>query len=160
MVAWRCYGGMNHTEWKTIRETSQETGLGESTIRRYIQYHELYIQIKRVARNRLFVSNESIPVIKKIANLYDQKMTRNEVEKLLRNQEIMTVVVTNNESNENTLTVKDYFVNTERHLMRLSEENMELKIHTMNMQKQLQSISDEILQRKKPNTIWKWLTRK
>jgi PAS domain S-box-containing protein len=79
--------------WLTISQIEEKTKIPNRTIRRYMEQHSSYLEIKKLHKNYMF-SADSLPVLIKIRQLYASGLTANQVNEVLA-QEHSALGVTN-----------------------------------------------------------------
>ncbi|MFC4075248.1 hypothetical protein [Salinithrix halophila] len=79
-------------EWLRIRDVTEETGLSDATVRRYLRAHGRFIKSQREG-SVLVIAEESISVLYKIRHYYEQGWSRERVERVLESTEPMELVV-------------------------------------------------------------------
>lgn len=77
---------------KTLKETSKLTGVGLSTIRKYIGEFEGLIPVEKGPRNALLFDSGAIKALKTIREGYQAKKTREEIIKKLSGTESKKVI--------------------------------------------------------------------
>ena len=77
---------------KTLKETSELTGVGLSTIRKYIGEFEGLIPVEKGPRNALLFNNSAIKALKTIKEGYQAKKSREDIIKKLSGTEVKKVI--------------------------------------------------------------------
>lgn len=89
-------------KWLSVIEIEKETGIPNATIRRYIRTHGHHLQIKKRGKS-YFVASESLSVIKKIRELYDNGKQSEDVEETLTKMNVPVTITMND--NDRVVTV-------------------------------------------------------
>lgn len=85
---------MSDEKWLTVSELSEQFGIPQPTIRRYIERHGHHLHTKKHHKSYL-VSSESISVLIRIREGYSEGMNSNQVETLLAASGVPTIITVN-----------------------------------------------------------------
>lgn len=120
----------------TIKEIVQETGLPESTARRYLERHNHALRTQKSGKNAWLLNEDDLPLINTIRNCYEQGMSVAEVENyLLQSGQPITVTIDN--EREQAITPAAAF-------MKMAEEFKYLKNEVAASREQLAAAHEEI----------------
>jgi len=75
----------------SIRDIAKDLGLSPRTVYRYVEEHRSYLEVSREGK-RLFVSQQCLPVLKTITELYRQGMTASQVQAELARQSVPVIL--------------------------------------------------------------------
>lgn len=106
-------------KWLSVVEVENRTSIPDATIRRYIRAHGHHMQIKKRGKSYL-IASESLSIIKKIRELYDQGKQSGSVEETLSQMNVpVTITVTDRDG--------DVTVNASEVLVQLQKDMNEQK---------------------------------
>lgn len=115
-------------KWYSVQEVCENTGLSDSSVRRYLQRHKRFLKTRYQGRV-LQIAEESLPVIEKIRQFYiELGWNRERVEEALAETYSMSVVVGEDHRGPVTIgqTLKD--IQQIQHILwKLAEENQILR---------------------------------
>lgn len=153
------------SEWYTIIQLSDKTGIGETTLRRYVRDHGHFLKTKTAGRNRMLISSESIPIIQNIAELKAKGFKRDEINQSLFANEPMSLTI---QQEQKGLVTLDEVLGDVRELLkqiceqniRLSELNEENRIEMQKLRNEIAELKQMVdKQQKKRSRRW-WPFRK
>lgn len=89
------------TEWLSVLEVEKATSIPDATIRRYIRNHGHHLNVKKKGKSYI-VSNKSLPIILKIREFYGDGKGTEQVEEMLVNMGVPTVITMTDDVTVNT----------------------------------------------------------
>lgn len=123
----------------TIPEIAKETGIPESTVRRYLEQHNHTLRTKKSSRGAWLLKEEDIPLIREIRACYERKMSSDEVEEyLLQSGQPLTITVDDDQEKE--------MITPAQAFMQLTGEVKNLQEKLASTNEQLASAHEEIRQ--------------
>jgi len=129
----------------TIPEISKETGIPESTARRYLEQHNHALRTKKSGRGAWLLKEDDLELMRTIRNCYEQKMSVEEVENyLLQSGQPITITVEN--EREQVITPAAAF-------MKMAEEMQLLKNEVLASRQQLAAAYEQISNLKRQQEI-------
>ncbi|MED3690735.1 MerR family transcriptional regulator [Peribacillus butanolivorans] len=135
-------------EWFNVMEIEKQTGIADSTLRRYIRNHGHNLQIKKRGKSYL-ISGESIPVIKKIRELYDKGKQLEDIEEALRRLSVPVTITMTEDKQEVTVNVAEALQDMQKSMAELNQKYDEL----LNAYKEQQEYFDRKLEVRDQNLI-------
>jgi predicted transcriptional regulator len=120
----------------TIPEISKETGIPESTARRYLEQHNHALRTKKTGRGAWLLNVEDVQLMNTIRTCYEQKMSVNEVENYLL-QSGQPITITIDDEQQQVITPAVAF-------MKMAEEMQSLKNEVVASREQLKAAYQEI----------------
>ena len=117
---------MPETEWLSVADVSECTGVPVETVRRYIRSHGIHLKVKKVHK-RYLVHNESVAVFKQIRELYSDSKNVEEVEQILSSRGVpMTVTIENDDDEPMTVSMADELREIKKALIQQQQFNQDL----------------------------------
>lgn len=124
-------------------EVEKQIGIPDATIRRYIRNHGHHLQIKKRGKSYL-IATESLPVIKKIRELYDKGKQSEAVEEMLRQMNMPVIITVTDNENEVTVNTSEVLIQLQKDMNEQKKFNQSL-LETL--QKQQEYINTKLEER-------------
>jgi hypothetical protein len=116
---------MAEKEWLTVLAMEKETGIADSTLRRYIRNHGHNLEVKKRGKSYL-ISSESIPVIKKIRELYEKGKQSEDIEESLRMMNIPVTITMTDDDQEKSIGAGEALIQLQKDMKEQKEFNEKL----------------------------------
>lgn len=129
----------------TIPEIHRETGIPESTVRRYLDQHNHALRTKKNGRGAWLLKTDDTSLMLEIRKCYEQKMSVTEVENYLL-QSGQPITITIDDEQEDIITPAQAF-------MQLAGEVQTMQRELLSTQEQLAAAHEEITSLKKQQTV-------
>lgn len=160
---------MEEKEWLTVTEAMQLLGMTESTLRRYIRDHKMFLNTKKESEGSpLEIHVDSLEVLELVRNLRDQKKwKRQQIDSYLRAHKPMIIKVNEEEvlpeptSWEVFTSMRSTIQKMEERQKRLEENQAKLLAfiteHGMNQSAALERIETSLNRDKhRKKGFWRW----
>lgn len=129
--------------WFYVTDVEKQTGIPNATIRRYIRNHGHHLKIKKRGKSYL-ISDESLPIIKNIRELYEQGKQLEDVEEALRKMNMPVTITMNDDERKMTVNANELLLQLQKDMNEQKKFN-QLLLETL--QKQQEYINTRLEER-------------